>query len=170
MIDVLHFILNINVGRSEFMLQTMDRKVALVIMAVAIIYLVLSYQLPDFIYTQVDADALPKGLGYLLLGLSVLLFIQNVPETSEQKEKRTLKKEDLILLLITLGALIIYVFFLEILGFVISTLVFLTVTMRLYGYMNWLRNVLVSVIFTLVLYFAFNYLLKIYLPQGILPF
>ena len=152
------------------MLHTMDRKIAIVIAAISISYLVLSYQLPSFAYTQVDADVLPKGLGYLMLGLAVLLFIQNKPETNEQKAQRTLKKEDLILILITLGALLLYVFFLEMLGFVICTIVFLIVTTRMYGYLKWVRNVLVSVIFTFVLYFAFNYLLKIYLPQGILPF
>ncbi|MEK3936018.1 tripartite tricarboxylate transporter TctB family protein [Sporosarcina sp. FSL W7-1349] len=152
------------------MLRSMDRKVSLVIMALAIFYLTLSYRLPKFAFTQVDADVLPLGLGYLLLGLAVILFIQNKPETEEQKEKRTLKKEDLILLLVTLGALILYVFCLEFLGFVISTIIFLSLTMRMYGYMNWTRNVIVSLVFTLFLYFAFNYLLKIYLPQGILPF
>lgn len=152
------------------MLRSMDRKVSLVIMALAIFYLILSYQLPKFPFSQVDADVLPLGLGYLLLGLAVILFIQNKPETEEQKEKRTLKKEDLILLLATLGALLLYVFCLEFLGFVITTIVFLSLTMRMYGYMNWTRNVIVSLVFTLFLYFAFNYLLKIYLPQGILPF
>ena len=53
-------------------LHSMDRKVALVIMAISIIYLLLSYQLPHYPYTQVDADVLPKGLGFLLLGLAIL--------------------------------------------------------------------------------------------------
>ena len=151
-------------------LRNMDRKVALVLMAVAVFYLILSYQLPDFAYTQVDADVLPKGLGFIMLGLAVLLFLQNKPETADEIEKRSLKKEDLMLLIYTLGCLLLFVFFLEIIGFVLSTAIFLILTMRMYGYMNLKRNVIVSVIFTLTLYFSFNYLLKIYLPQGILPF
>ncbi len=152
------------------MLHTADRKVALVLMAISLVYLILSYQLPEFPYTQVDADMLPKSLGYLLLGLAVLLFIQNKPETEEQKAQRTIKKEDLMLMLITLVALLLYVFFLEMLGFVICTIIFLIFTMRMYGYLNWTRNVMVSFIFTFILYFSFNYLLNIFLPQGILPF
>ncbi|MFC5604772.1 tripartite tricarboxylate transporter TctB family protein [Sporosarcina koreensis] len=151
-------------------LHTMDRKVSLVIMAIAIVYLILSFQLPLYPYTQVDADVLPKGLGFLLLGLAILLFIQNRPETEEEKQKRNIKKEDVILLLLTLAALLLYVFFLEILGFILTTGIFLIVTMRMFGYMNWKRNVMVSLVFTFILYIAFNYLLKIYLPQGILPF
>ncbi|WP_432361282.1 tripartite tricarboxylate transporter TctB family protein [Sporosarcina sp. UB5] len=151
-------------------LHTMDRKVSVVLMAISIIYLLLAFQLPDYPYSQVDSDVLPKGLGFLLFGLAILLFIQNRPETEEEKQKRNIKKEDVILLLVTLGALLLYVFFLEIIGFVLSTVIFLVLTMRMYGYMNLKRNIIVSVIFTLLLYFAFNYLLKIYLPQGILPF
>ncbi|WP_301107725.1 tripartite tricarboxylate transporter TctB family protein [Sporosarcina sp.] len=152
------------------MLRTMDRKVSLIIMALAIFYLILSYRLPKLAFTKVDADVLPLGLGYLLLGLAVILFIQNKPETEEQKERRKIKKEDLNLLLVTLAALILYVFCLEFLGFVITTIVFLSLTMRMYGYMNWMRNIIVSFVFTFVLYLSFNYLLKIFLPQGILPF
>lgn len=151
-------------------IKTMDRKVGLVIMGIAVLYLILSFQLPQFPYTEVDADVLPKGLGFLFFGLGALLFIQNKPETEEEKKKRYINKTDLMLLLATLAALLVYVFFLEILGFIISTIVFLSLTMRMYEYKNWTRNIIVSVAFTFFLYFTFNYVLKIYLPQGILPF
>ncbi|WP_438315828.1 tripartite tricarboxylate transporter TctB family protein [Sporosarcina sp. FA9] len=151
-------------------IRNMDRKVALILMAIAVFYLILSYQLPDFAFVQVDADALPKGLGFLLLILAVLLFVHNKPETEEEIEKRTLKKEDKMLLIYTLISLLLFVFFLEILGFVLSTVIFLIVTMRMFEYRNWTRSIIVSVVFSLILYFSFNYVLKIYLPQGILPF
>ncbi|MHA6261060.1 tripartite tricarboxylate transporter TctB family protein [Sporosarcina sp. CAU 1771] len=151
-------------------IKTMDRKIGLVIMGIAVFYLVLSFQLPEFPYTQVDADVIPKGLGFLLLGLGALLFLQNKPETEEEKKKRYINKTDLMLLLATLVALLVYVFFLEILGFIISTIIFLSLTMRMYEYRNWIKNIIVSFVFTFFLYFAFNYALKIYLPQGILPF
>lgn len=151
-------------------IHNMDRKVALVIMGIAIVYLVFSFQLPIFPYAAVDADVLPKGLGFVMLTLAIILFVQNRPETDEQKQRRTIKKVDLILLLSTVGALIVYVFLLEIIGFVLSTTLFLMLTMRMYGYQKWVTNVIASITFTLILYFAFNYLLKIFLPQGILPF
>ena len=150
--------------------HNMDRKLAVVIMGIAIIYLVLSFRLPEYPYALIDADFLPKGLGYLLLILSVILFFQNRPETEEEKEKRSIKKDDLIILIVTLIALLFYVFILEKIGFVLSTILFLTFTMRLYGYKKWMMNIIVSVGFSLVLYFSFNYLLKVFLPQGIMPF
>jgi putative tricarboxylic transport membrane protein len=151
-------------------LKTMDRKISVVLFIVALIYLLLSYQLPAFPYTIVDADVLPKGLGFLLLLLSLILFFQNRPETKEQKQKRTLQKQDVVILLSILGTVLVYIFLLEIVGFVINTILFLIVTTRVLGYMKWRTNIIVSVLFTLILYFSFNYLLQIYLPQGFLPF
>jgi putative tricarboxylic transport membrane protein len=148
----------------------MDRKISVVLFIVALIYLLLSYQLPAFPYTIVDADVLPKGLGFLLLLLSLILFFQNRPETKEQKQKRTLQKQDVVILLSILGTVLVYIFLLEIVGFVINTILFLIVTTRVLGYMKWRTNIIVSVLFTLILYFSFNYLLQIYLPQGFLPF
>jgi putative tricarboxylic transport membrane protein len=151
-------------------LQTMDRKIAVVLFIVALIYLLLSYQLPAFPYTIVDADVLPKGLGYLLVLLSLILFLQNRPETEEQKQKRKLEKQEVIILLSILGIVLLYIFLLETVGFVINTIVFLIITTRVLGYVKWRTNIVVSVLFTLILYISFNYLLQIYLPQGFLPF
>lgn len=151
-------------------LQTMDRKIAVVLFIGALIYLLLSYQLPAFPYTIVDADVLPKGLGYLLVLLSLILFLQNRPETKEQKQKRTLEKQEVIILLSILGTVLLYIFLLEIVGFVINTILFLIIMTRVLGYVKWRTNIVVSVLFTLILYLSFNYLLQIYLPQGFLPF
>jgi putative tricarboxylic transport membrane protein len=151
-------------------LQTMDRKIAVVLFIVALIYILFSYQLPAFPYTIVDADVLPTGLGYLLVLLSLILFLQNRPETEEQKQKRKLQKQEVIILLSILGIVLLYISLLEIVGFVINTIVFLIITTRVLGYVKWRTNIVVSVLFTIILYFSFNYLLQIYLPQGFLPF
>ena len=74
-------------------MQNMDRKVALVIMFIAVVYLVLSFRLPEYPYALVDADALPKGLGYLLLLLSVILFLFKIgPRKTKRSKKGILKK------------------------------------------------------------------------------
>jgi len=152
------------------MVNTTDRKISIVLFLFALLYLFLSYQLPNFEYALIDSDILPKGLGFLLIVLSIILFIQNKEESEAEKIKRQIKKEDLILLIATIVSLLAYVTLFEILGFVVTTVLFLVITMRMYGYSNWKISMVVSITFTCVLYFSFNYILKIYLPQGILPF
>lgn len=149
------------------MIASVERKVAIVLLLLSILYLVLSFQIPTFPYSIVDADALPKGLGFLLAALSILLFIQN---PTEDRKKSDLKKDEVLMLLAVAGLIFIYILLFELLGFVIVTILFLLVTSRMLGYTKWKTLFAVSIGFTLVLYFSFNYLLQIYLPQGILPF
>ncbi|WP_307338369.1 tripartite tricarboxylate transporter TctB family protein [Caldalkalibacillus uzonensis] len=150
--------------------MTTDRKIAVMLFILALVYLILSYQLPEFPYAIMDSDVLPKGLGYLLLVLAIILFVESKTETEGQRKKRQLSKADRNMLLMVLVLVLLYVILLDTLGFVIVSILFLIGTTRLLGYTNWRVNILVSVLFTLGLYYAFNYLIKIYLPQGILPF
>ncbi|TLS38544.1 tripartite tricarboxylate transporter TctB family protein [Pseudalkalibacillus caeni] len=143
------------------MLKSIDRKVSIVLFVFAIIYLIASYRLPAFSYSIVDADALPKGLGVLLAILSVLLFFQSPHEKPAFK----LKKEEVAILLSVFGLILGYILLFEFLGFLLTTIIFLIVTSRILGYTNWKSIISVSLGFTVVLYFSFNYLLQIYLPQ-----
>lgn len=151
-------------------LDSLNRKIAVVLFIFTAGYLFLSFQLPEFPYAIVDSDVLPKGLGFLLLFLSISLFFEKSVETEFQKEKRNIKREDFILLLSVLGMILLYILFLEVIGFVLTTIAFLLVMTRRLGYCNWKVIFLVSILFSFTIYFSFNYLLNIYLPQGILPF
>lgn len=64
----------------------------------------------------------------------------------------------------------VYIFLLEILGFVITSTLFIFFCSLFLGYRKYKTNVLVAVLFPLVMYLSFNYLLQIRLPQGLLPF
>ncbi|WP_054949083.1 tripartite tricarboxylate transporter TctB family protein [Numidum massiliense] len=146
-----------------------DRKIAIVLFAAAVFYLWGAYRLPEFPYTPMDADVIPKGLGYLLALLSVILFVQSKP-TSVAAERRRLDKQDIGVLISMFGAMLLYVFLLERVGFLLTTVAFLIFATRFLGYRKWSANVLVSFIFSGAMYYTFNYVLLIYLPRGILPF
>jgi putative tricarboxylic transport membrane protein len=150
------------------MVNNTQKKISLILMAVALGYLLLSFQLPAFPYAIVDSDVLPKGLGFLLFILSILLFIEKKP--GHKQEKVAINKDEIKILLITLVLILVYIMLLEPIGFVLDTMAFLITATRILGYQNWKIIISVSVLFTLVLYISFNYLLNIYLPQGILPF
>ncbi|MFS1511454.1 tripartite tricarboxylate transporter TctB family protein [Chengkuizengella sp. SCS-71B] len=152
------------------MLNSLNRKVSIVIFLIATLYLFYSYQIEPSRFAKIDADVMPKGLGFLLIVLSVLLFIENKEETEQEKAKRSLTKEEVGLLLLIVLFVIGYILLLEIIGFIIVTILFLTATSRVLGYTNWIKMLIVFVTFTLVIYFSFNELLGLSLPSGILPF
>ncbi|UAL49344.1 tripartite tricarboxylate transporter TctB family protein [Sutcliffiella horikoshii] len=151
-------------------LRPINRKLGLALFFFAGVYLFLSYQIPSYTYALVDADVVPKGLGFLLLILSILLFVQKKEETEQEKEKRTIPKKELYVLLGVAGFILIYIFLLEIVGFVIMTATFVFTCSSFLGYKKYKVSVLVAIIFSLLLYFLFNYLLLIHLPPGVLPF
>lgn len=74
-------------------------------------YLILSYQLPTYPYIPVDADAIPKTLGWLLLALSVGLFFSKDRDSEEQKAKRHIPKKDVISLLVVFLFVFLYITF-----------------------------------------------------------
>jgi putative tricarboxylic transport membrane protein len=147
-----------------------DRIISLILLVFAGVYLALSYRLPAFPYAIIDSDVLPKGLGYLLIILAIVLFLQAKDDTDEDKKRRYVKKEDVVILFSVLASLLVYIFLLEPVGFLLSTILFLLVIPFVLGFKKKVTTVLVAFLFSGVMYYSFNYLLNITLPQGILPF
>ncbi|GLB61663.1 tripartite tricarboxylate transporter TctB family protein [Cytobacillus sp. NCCP-133] len=152
------------------MLSRINQKIAVILAAIAGVYLIISYSLPKYPNAIIDADVVPKGLGFLLLFFAVLLFFDKKEETKAEKQKRHLSKSNLLVLLAVLAFILIYISLLEILGFLIMTSVFIFGCSLFLGYKKHLSNGIVSVVFSLVIYGLFNYLLRINLPAGIIPF
>ncbi|WP_067729124.1 tripartite tricarboxylate transporter TctB family protein [Oceanobacillus damuensis] len=152
------------------MLKTVNKKVSLVLLAIGTGYLILAYQIPSYPYTQIDADVIPKTLGYLLIFLSVLLFISKDSETEEQKARRNIPKKEVGMLLVVAGLILLYIILLEIIGFVLVTAVFIYSCSRFLGYKSHITNGVVSISLPVLMYLMFTELLKISLPSGILPF
>lgn len=148
----------------------MNQKISIFLILFASGYLYLTYNLKEYPYVPVDSDLVPKLLGYLLIGLAVLLFFDKSSETEEEKEKRKVPGKELLVLLAVGVMILAYIFLLEILGFLLATALFVFFCSWFLGYEKWKSNLLVSLIFPSVLYYLFNYLLQIRLPQGILPF
>lgn len=152
------------------MLAKTNQKAALVVAVIAIVYLLLSFNLPGYSNALIDADVIPKGLGFLLLFFALLLYLDKKNATEADKEKRKISKQHVINLLVVAGMILIYIFLLEMIGFVVMTTVFIFVCSLYLDYKHHVTNVITSVVFSLAIYGLFNYLLKINLPAGILPF
>ncbi|MCG1009655.1 tripartite tricarboxylate transporter TctB family protein [Salinicoccus sp. ID82-1] len=152
------------------MLKTNNQRISLVLLAIAGAYLYFTYNLPAYAYTQIDADMVPKGLGWLLVLLSIMLFFARDSETEEQRERRNIPRKEVLALLIVTGMTLLYIFLLEMLGFVLVTALFIFFCSWFLGYRQFITNAVVSIIFPVILYMLFTQFLRIDLPQGLLPF
>ena len=148
------------------MLNTTNKKSAVVLFIFSIIYLIASFQLPSYAYVPVDSDMVPIGLGVLLLFLSIALFFIR-DEKSGKKAK--LPKEDLLAILSVVGFILLYIFLLEIIGFILITALFIFFCSWFLGFKKYMTNLIVSIILPFAIYYLFE-ALQIQLPQGILPF
>lgn len=153
-----------------FLLKTLNQKVSIFLILFAAGYLYLSYNLKEYPYVPVDSDFVPKILGYLLIILAIFLFFDKSSETKEEKEKRQVPKKEMLVLLAVGGMIFLYIFLLEIIGFVLSSMLFIFACSWFLGYRKLVTTILVAVLFPLIMYLSFNYLLQIRLPQGLLPF
>ncbi|CAM4073609.1 tripartite tricarboxylate transporter TctB family protein [Mesobacillus thioparans] len=152
------------------MLTRINQKIAVGLALISAFYLVLSYNLPKYPNAIIDADMVPKGLGFLLLFFAFLLFLDKKEETEAEKQKRTITRGNVLILLAVLVFILIYIFLLEIMGFLIMTALFIFGCSLFLGYKKHVTNAIVSVLFSFIIYGLFNYLLKINLPAGIIPF
>ncbi|WP_211655219.1 tripartite tricarboxylate transporter TctB family protein [Planococcus alpniumensis] len=152
------------------MLASINRKLGLLIFIVAAVYLYLSFQLPSYEYAPIDADVIPKGLGILLLVLSVFLFFSRVVETDAEKAKRDIPKKELGVIAAVFAMIFVYILLFETIGFIITTSLFIFFCSWFLGYRAWKTNILVSLLFPIVMYAIFVFALGIVLPRGILPF
>ena len=122
------------------MFKTVNQKVSIVLLVIAIVYLLLAYQLPSYPYTNVDADVIPKGLGWLQVILSILLFISRDSETEEQKDSRKIPKKEIGILIAVGGFILAYILLLEVIGFVVVTALFIFFCTWFLGYKKFLTN------------------------------
>lgn len=152
------------------MLASINRKLGLLIFIVAAVYLYLSFQLSNYEYAPIDADVIPKGLGILLLVLSVFLFFSRVVETDAEKAKRNIPKKELGVIAAVFAMIFLYILLFETIGFIITTSLFIFFCSWFLGYRAWKTNIMVSLLFPIVMYAIFVYALGIVLPRGILPF
>lgn len=151
------------------MLKTINQRIALVLFLLAVGYLILSYKLPSFPYTPVDADVIPKGLGWLLIALSIGLYFSKDSETEEQKARRNIPKKEIFVIIAVFAMVFIYITLFEFVGFIVMTAIFIFFCSWFLGYKKHITNIIVSICFSFFMYSIFVYLLEIKLPQGILP-
>lgn len=146
--------------------MTINQKISIPLFLLAVAYIIASILLPKYDYILIDADGFPLILGGFLLVLSVLLFFNK----EEEDARVFIAREDVKIIGIVVALILLYIVFLEPLGFVISTTLFIFICSFLLGYRNNIVNSIVSLLFPITFYLLFTRYLMISLPAGVLPF
>ncbi len=117
------------------------------------------------------AQVVPRLLGVILAILSVLLIVQAVLRLKQNKgedgEKMT--RDDLLSVILTFAVTIFYVATMQPLGFILSTILFLFLLMNVLAPRDKRKRgmfLLISVVFTAIVFVAFRIGLSQLLPRG----
>lgn len=156
--------------RSKHLLNV-DQKVSVVMLVFAIVLYL--YIIPTEVeegtlssMVSLQPSFMPKLMSLCLAVLSILLFItsakhKNCPEERKDHQSYSLKRTA-----ICIGLLFSYAYLIEILGYIISTIVAVAVLLYFFGTKNRIELIVIPIGVTLLLYWFFRGVMEVLLPEG----
>lgn len=112
------------------------------------------------------AGFFPLGLGLLLAVLALLLWVIEGRGTSTSEDAASSQWRQVVCLT---ACVIAAAWLFEPVGFLVTTAVFLTVTIAMLGHVAWWRAAAMAIVGSATAWIVFVRILKIALPSGILP-
>ena len=117
------------------------------------------------------ARIIPTLLGILLIILAVILIIQGIMQFRKEDNEpaKKMSKVDMISIVLTFAAMILYIIILPRLGFILSTMIYLFGQITILApkdKRNYLLFAIVAVVFTIIAFIAFRIGLTQMLPRG----
>ena len=116
---------------------------------------------------QYGPNFFPQVLAIMMFVASVLLIV-NALRGESQKLSETIDKAGFIRATVTVGISIVYLVLMQVLGFLISTVLFLFGLMTFIGHKGLVIRIISSGAVTVCIYSIFYFFLKIPIPNGIL--
>ena len=152
--------------------MTINLVTSIITIAVGLTYMIMAFNFPDAtIGRPMEPKIFPIMLGIVLTILGLALLIEELIKNSKNKDanKETIKlsfgnngKK----IAITVINAIIYALLFNILGYILSTIIFLEIELLIFGGLkSWKISTIVSVIFSIIAFLIFNTLLGLYLPK-----
>ena len=154
-----------------------DLILGIVMLAFSGFYLIYAQQIktrPKLTPSYASARIMPVLLGALLAILSVVCIIQGVrkmkaPEGEDAAKK--LDRGDLMAVVFTFAVIIGYIMVMPMLGFILSTVIYLFLQMLILApadKRNYVLSAIVAVVFTVLVFVAFRVGLQQLLPRGVI--
>ncbi len=152
-----------------------DLVVGIFFMALSVVLIVAAKALPKSAVMEIGPDFMPTVIGALTFVLAAILTVQAVLGLKKGKEidPASLPSCDYKRVLLSILLVLVYVFALQPVGFIVSTLIYLLLQMLVLSpdderdVKHIIRLVIIDVIFTFAVFFLFRYGFKILLPAGI---
>lgn len=152
--------------------MTINLVTSIITIAVGLTYMIMAFNFPDStIGRPMEPKIFPIMLGIVLTILGLALLIEELIKNSKNKDanKETIKlsfgnngKK----IAITVINAIIYALLFNILGYILSTIIFLEIELLIFGGLkSWKVSTIVSVLFSVIAFLIFNTLLGLYLPK-----
>lgn len=142
--------------------KSFDRYSSLLFACIGMGFMVESRRISDSGFgSNMGPDIFPFGLGLILLLLSLGLFYETFKYRNEKQNKQTLDYKRFSIILI---AGVLYGFFLEEIGYIIGTFIFLLIGFQTMQRGKWVFSILISGAFSVGVYFIFVTLLHGTLP------
>lgn len=151
-----------------------DRIIFVCTLLLAGVYFWATAQIPSLeLGDPLGPKAFPRLLGIGLLIAAVMLLLEILRERKKPKTEAasasTWEPHDWVVVVISVWTAL-YILAFEPLGYMLSTITYLLPLTAYFNRGRWLMNVLTSVLFSVISYFAFTKLLGVNLAPGILPF
>lgn len=150
--------------------MTINLVSSIITIAVGLTYMIMALNFPNAtVGRPLEPKIFPVILGIAMTILGFALLIDELIKNSKSKDKETIKlsfgnngKK----IAITVINAIAYALLFNILGYVLSTIIFLEVELLIFGGLkSWKVSTIVSVIFSIIAFLIFNTLLGLYLPK-----
>lgn len=159
-------------------LFTFDRIVALSSILIALFLIHNEYNMPNpNIQQTIGPSFMPIAILVALIFSALLILVTSFrvirkPEGGEaapaEPPAKTTAGQYKVMGLVILG-LLVYAVILVPVGFIISTTILILWQAQLFQKGKWIRNLVVSIPFSILAYYLFVHVLEVMLPMGILP-
>jgi putative tricarboxylic transport membrane protein len=144
------------------MSKTFDRYASLIFLVVGLAFIVESRKISENAYgSNIGPDIFPLGLGILLMILSLRLFYETFRYQTKKGERLALDYKSFLIILVSA---VLYGWFLESVGYVITTFLFLVIGFQVIERGGWLKTLLISGCFSFGVYYLFVEVLNGTLP------
>ncbi|MFD2215529.1 tripartite tricarboxylate transporter TctB family protein [Metabacillus endolithicus] len=144
------------------MSKSFDRYSGMVFFAIGLAFVIESRKITESAYgSNVGPDIFPLGLGLALILLSIRLFYETFKYPKETKMREKLDYKKFVIILISA---VLYGLFLETIGYVITTFLFLIVGFQVMERGKWWKSLVIAGGFSYGVYFLFVEILEGTLP------